>query len=82
MTPASHPWFFAWLTHVARVAGVMYPFDASDEVAGLPMTSLSSVTPLAAIWKSADSGQVEEEVVSRPSQVVYSEVPSANQSKI
>lgn len=54
----------------------MYPLDASAAVAGLPMTSLSRETPLAAISKSAVLGQVEEELVSRPAQVVYSVVPS------
>lgn len=40
------------------------------------MTSLSRDTPAAAIWKRAVLGQVEEELVRRPEQVVYSEVPS------
>lgn len=40
----------------------MYPLFASAVVAGLPMTSLSRVTPFAEIWKMEDSGQVEEEL--------------------
>jgi hypothetical protein len=54
----------------------MYPLVASVVVAGLPMTSLSRDTPLAAIWNKADSGQVDEDVLMRPSHVVYSVVPS------
>lgn len=54
----------------------MKPELASPEFAGFPMTSLLSGTPLAAIWKSALWGQVLEELVRRPEQVVYSEVPS------
>lgn len=76
ITPASHPCDFACSTQVASVAGAMYPLDASDVVAGFPMTSLSRDTPEAAIWKRAEFGQVEEEVVRRPEHVVYSEVPS------
>jgi len=41
------------------------------------MTILLSGTPLAAIWKTEDFGQVLEEAVRSPEQVVYSEVPSA-----
>ena len=55
----------------------MYPLLASLVVAGLPMTSLDKGTPLAAIWKRAVFGQVLEDVVKRPLQVVYSLVPSA-----
>ena len=40
------------------------------------MTSLSKEIPEAAIWKSAELGQVLEDWVRRPAQVVYSEVPS------
>lgn len=54
----------------------MYPLLACAEVAGLPITSLFRETPLLAIWKSADCGQAVEEVYRRPSQVVYSVVPS------
>ena len=54
----------------------MYPLLASDDLAGLPITSLLLSTPFASIWKSAVSGQVEEDLVRRPSQVVYSVVPS------
>lgn len=42
------------------------------------MTSMSSGTPEAAIWKSAVWGHVALEAVSRPEQVVYSVVPSAS----
>ena len=45
MTPAFHPFAFACFTHDPSVAGSMYPFDASAEVAGLPMTSLLSGKP-------------------------------------
>ena len=41
------------------------------------MTIFESGTPLAAIWKTAVLGQVEEEVVKRLAQVVYSLAPSA-----
>lgn len=44
------------------------------------MTSLLNGTPDAAIWNSADLGQVELEVVSRPEQVVYSVDPSGTRS--
>ena len=55
----------------------MYPpLSSSAVVAGLPITSFSCATPFAMIWKSAVSGQVEEDAVSRPAQVVYSDVPS------
>ena len=54
----------------------MKPLLASPEVAGLPITSLSRVTPEAAIWKRAELGHVLEDAVRRPLQVVYSEVPS------
>lgn len=53
------------------------PLAASPALAGFPMTSLFKGTPLAEIWKRADSGQVLEDVVSRPAQVVYSLTPSA-----
>ena len=45
-------------------------------MAGLPITSLLSETPLAAIWKRAVSGQADVEVVKRPAHVVYSVTPS------
>lgn len=54
----------------------MYPLFASPELAGLPMTSLESGTPFAAIWKSELPALDEEEDVSKPAQVVYSVVPS------
>lgn len=54
----------------------MYPLLASEVVAGFPITNLSGLTPFAAIWKRALSGQVGVEVVSRPEHVVYSEAPS------
>ena len=62
---------------LARVDAAMYPVVASAVVAGLPMTSLLAGTPDAMIWKSAVLAQVEDEAVSRPEQVVYSEAPSA-----
>jgi len=40
------------------------------------MTSLFSGTPEAAIWNRAEFGQVLDEAVRRPAQVVYSVVPS------
>lgn len=58
----------------------MKPLLASDAIAGLPMTSLLRDTPLAAIWKRAVWGQVLDEVVKRPAQVVYSVVPSEKRS--
>ena len=70
-----HPWFFAWETQLASVDVDMEPLFASP-AAGLPMTSLFSGTPDAAIWKRALLGQVELEAVSRLAQVVYSLVPS------
>ena len=76
MTPPSHPCDFAWPTQLASVDVSMKPLLASPEVAGLPITSLSSVTPEAAIWKRAELGHVLEDAVRRPLQVVYSEVPS------
>ena len=54
----------------------MYPLLASELVAGFPITSLSRLTPFAAIWKRALSGQADVEAVRRPEHVVYSEVPS------
>lgn len=55
----------------------MYPLFASPEFAGFPITSLLAGTPDATIWKSAELGQVDDDVVRRPAQVVYSDVPSA-----
>lgn len=49
---------------------------AEPVVAGLPMTSLLRGTPDAEIWKSADLGHCEEEVVKRFEHVVYSLAPS------
>lgn len=60
----------------------MYPLLASPVVAGLPMTSLLKGTPDAAIWNSAEFGQVLEEVVSNPVHVVYSLVPSAQKINV
>lgn len=54
----------------------MYPLLASEVVAGFPIKSLFKLTPLAAIWKRAVSGQADDEAVRRPAHVVYSEVPS------
>jgi hypothetical protein len=54
----------------------MYPLSVSAVIPGLPIKSLFRETPLAAIWKRADSGQIDEEAVRRPKQVVYSEFPS------
>ena len=54
----------------------MYPLLASAVVPGLPITNLSSETPLAEIWNRAVSGQVDEEAVKRPEHVVYSVAPS------
>lgn len=54
----------------------MNPLLASDEIPGLPITSLLSATPLAAIWNRALWGQTLEDAVSKPLQVVYSVVPS------
>ena len=75
MAPASHPSLFACERQEARVPGSIYPLLASEAVAGFPMTSLSRVTPLAAIWNKADSGHWLEEAVRRPEQVVYSVDP-------
>lgn len=55
---------------------------ASAVVPGLPMTSLSRLTPLAAIWKRAVSGQAVEDAVSRPAHVVYSVAPSVSERDI
>lgn len=63
-------------THPASVAGAMYPVLASPLLAGFPITSLLAGTPEAMIWKSADLGYIEVDVVSRPAQVVYSVEPS------
>ena len=73
-----HPSAAASATHVASVEGSMYPLLASEVVPGLPITSLSRETPLAEIWKSAVSGQVDEEAVKRPAHVVYSVAPSVD----
>ena len=73
-----HPLAAASETHVASVEELMYPLLASEDVPGLPITSLSRVTPLAEIWKSAVSGQVDEEAVRRPAHVVYSVTPSVD----
>ena len=70
------PCDFACEMHPAKVAGAMYPLFASPVLAGLPMTTLLSGTPEAMIWKTAELGQVEEDAVSRPAQVVYSVEPS------
>lgn len=56
----------------------MNPLLASPAVAGFPMTSFESGTPLFAIWNRADCGQVFEEVVRSPAQVVYSLEPSGD----
>lgn len=44
----------------------LLPLEASEVVAGLPMTTLSESTPFAMIWKTAVSGQVLEDAVRRP----------------
>ena len=49
--------------------------------AGFPMTSLCKGIPLSAIWKRADFGQVEDEFVRSPAQVVYSLAPSVANNK-
>lgn len=54
----------------------MKPLLASPDVAGFPITSLDRGMPLAEIWKSADLGQVLDEVVKSPAHVVYSLLPS------
>lgn len=56
----------------------MYPLLASPVVAGFPITSLESGIPDAAIWKSAEFGQVLDDVVNSPAHVVYSFVPSVD----
>ena len=71
-----HPWFLACATQLARADGDMYPLVASAVVAGLPITSLLAGTPEATIWRRAVCGQVEDEDVMRPEQVVYSDAPS------
>lgn len=70
------PEFLAVARQLARVDVLMNPFEASPVVAGFPMTSLFNGTPLAAIWKRAEFGQVEDELVKSPAQVVYSVIPS------
>ena len=55
----------------------MKPLFASPAPAGLPITSLSSATPLPAISKTELLGQAEDEALRRLSQVVYSPAPSA-----
>ncbi len=70
------PLVFACATQLARVDADMYPLFASLEVMGLPMTSLLAGTPEAMIWRRAVCGQVEDEDVMRPEQVVYSVEPS------
>ena len=54
----------------------MKPLLASLAVAGFPITIFDRGTPLAAIWKTEDPGQVLEDVVRRLAQVVYSDAPS------
>ena len=68
MTPAFHPFAFACFTHDPSVAGSMYPFDASAEVAGLPMTSLLSGKPFLGISKSDEPGNPPPELVRSPVQ--------------
>lgn len=60
----------------------MNPLLASPEVAGFPMTIFERGTPLAAIWKTAELGQVPEDVLRRLLQVVYSLVPSKSHVNI
>lgn len=59
----------------------MNPLLASPELAGLPITSLLSEIPDAAIWNRAVWGQVLEDAVRRPLQVVYSLVPSVKSAR-
>jgi hypothetical protein len=71
-----HPWLLAVAKQPAKVAGAINPLLAALVVAGFPITSLESGTPLAAIWKRAVFGQVVDEVVRRLAHVVYSVAPS------
>lgn len=77
ITPPFHCFAVAVLMHLARSAPAMKPLLASGAVAGLPMTSLFNGTPAAAISKREDLGFLEDDVVIRPSQVLYSVAPSA-----
>lgn len=54
----------------------MNPLVASACVPGFPITSLFCETPDEAISKTDVLGQVLDEAVKRPSQVVYSVAPS------
>ncbi len=74
---APHPWFLAVSKHEANSEGSIYPLLASAVVPGFPIISFDPSTPFAIIWNSAVSGHVDDEAVRSPSQVVYSEVPSA-----
>jgi len=76
IAPEVHPELLACDKQPARVDGSMYPLFASDVVPGLPMTILERSTPAVEwIWNTALLGKVDDEVVRRPEQVVYSEVP-------
>ena len=71
ITPALHPFAFAWSTHVPSVAGSMNPFVASAAVPGFPITSLFSSTPLAAISNTDEPGNAPPDVFRSPSQSAY-----------
>ena len=78
MAPALHPPDLACAKQPAKVPVSTKPLAASPEVAGFPITSLSEGTPDAIIWNRAVWGQVLEDCVSKPWQVVYSVVPSVH----
>lgn len=75
MMPPCHPSLTAVDTQPARVAVSTQPLVASADVPGFPISNLSESTPEAMIWKSAVLGQVLDDAVSRPAQVVYSVAP-------
>lgn len=76
MIPPFQPRCLACQIHPASVEGATNPLDASDAVAGFPMTILFSGTPEAAISNREVWGHAEDDFVKRPVQDVYSVVPS------
>ena len=71
ITPALHPFAFAWSTHVPSVAGSMNPFVASDAAPGFPRTSLFRSNPFCGICSSADPVNGVPAVVISPVQSSY-----------
>ena len=73
-----HPLLLAGCRQLTRVEVDVKPLLVLLEVAGFPITTMKRGIPLAAIWKTAEFGQVLEDLVKRLLQVAYSEVPSVD----